>query len=213
MSRNDEIRKLGDIKEEEVMQVLITKLKENNIDGFCKRNKYIGDNKYEEAFSRHVYDCDILMTISIANSYRYDEWHKIRWFGGTFNRMFEVKYDRKVMETGNLAIETFSDNKSNGEYQPTGIMKSVSDYWIFIAPDNRYWVIDLQTLRKICFSDDYRVKLKDAVHDDDTCVTTLLHTVTTGLIEENCMDFGIEISKNLNLEKILLSNEKTWYKL
>jgi hypothetical protein len=220
MARNNEIRKEGGRVENASAIALHNSMIRDSIDGICKWNQYNEEtNEYENAYDESAKHGDIEIFITMVGSRR-DSFNRQHWYKGIITRLFEVKYDKRFLlgrfgevggGSGKIAIEGFCEERSDGYFIPSGINTTKSDYWIIVVSDGRFWVIATDTLRKLCYSNNVGVQLTDAIHDDDSRVTTKLYCIPIRYIEEVCINSGSDI-KDINITKILYGeNNQNWF--
>lgn len=56
----------------------------------------------------------------------------------------EVKYDVMAAKTGNVAVEYFNHKKG----EPSGILATKADYWIYVFGKDDYWIVEVSVLKK-----------------------------------------------------------------
>ena len=109
------------------------------------------------------------------NDFKYDlEFGQVgeELLAGIFsNKKLEVKRDSWIYKTGNIAIEY----ESRGN--PSGILKSIADYWVFIFSgkfnDEIILVIETNRLKNI-FLKYYKMGRVKAMGDSNTSIAVLI---------------------------------------
>ena len=74
------------------------------------------------------------------------------WFAEMSSRgdRFEVKWDKRALETGNLYVEYEDCHTGDGIFVPSGISRSEADCWVFVFEDPPGWcvLIEIERLKK-----------------------------------------------------------------
>lgn len=218
MGKNEDARIEGEENEKIITNVIQPKIQLWNPENNCIRNPYRGNNKYDGGFSEEAYWYDMRMYLHTKGNSR-DVFYVNRWFNGYFERWWEFKLDKKVYDnfnpTGNLAFEAYADSFSRNLFMPSGILKSKAEIWVIRSPTGHYWVMDLQTIRRLCDANDKYVSKRTGEHNEDggSKVTTLLYCVSLNAIEKegNYLDKGTDIN-DIDLEKIIFnSSTNKWF--
>lgn len=230
MAQYDYARQQGEDNEAAIEAPIIINSNKLGIGCTTKRNKFIGNNQYEDGWQTGInasYHSDIEVTFDFTNMYTHNSIHgngKPSWFHGTLTRLIECKYDTLCETTGNLVAEMYV--WMHNAFHPSGIMKSLSQLWIVRSTKGRYWVMDTGEFRRLAFSSK-TCTMKNTVtgedeirgiwqsfpqHTDDSGVPCLIHLIPIPLVEEIALDFGDDIN-NIDIEKILFySNEINYFK-
>lgn len=209
MAQYDYYREIGDRNEALIENALNHNTNKLGLLSSTFRNKFLGNNKYEGGeFTEDNYRKDIKWTITIPNNTYTHKKNLINnqftYFGGDFRRLVECKYDTKCIETGNLVAEMFVWEK--GEFKPSGILKTESHLWIMRNPEDKYWVLSTDAYRRLAFSSIAIPKI--VMHENETEVPCIINVIPIPAVEAICIDFGIDIFNNLNVEKILFGNNQ-----
>lgn len=210
MAQYDYYRELGEMNEAYIENALNHNTNKLGLLSNTKRNKFLGNNKYEGGeFIDENYRKDIEWTITIPNNtYNYQRNiitnNPFTYFSGIFRRFIECKYDTRCVETGNLVAEMFVWEK--GEFKPSGILKTESHLWVMRNPENKYWVLSTDAYRRLAFSSVAVPKI--VMHENETEVPCIIHVIPIPAVEAICVDYGIDMYNNLNVEKILFDNNQ-----
>lgn len=102
--------------------------------------------------------------VNIAEScsnYKYD-------FKDTNNTTYEIKADKKSHLTDNFYIEFSQKFSQNEEYIPSGISKSIADYYMIMNGDTFYQVKRNIILHLIITNDYQKITFKDNIYNTFT---------------------------------------------
>lgn len=75
---------------------------------------------------------DYRFDVQLAEGLAVEGWFYEMTRGGD---RFEVKHDRRALETGQVYVETHDDPGARGAWRPSGISTSQADCWIFALGD------------------------------------------------------------------------------